>query len=257
MPRKKGPTTLARIEAEREAEKKARCRRPVVREALSRIDREARENFARGISNDDRPTKGGAASYVPSSFWLEINTCRQNGLHVRVIDEMAGPRIEIELDLGAEYESVGARLGARLVYPQNLLKPGTWDLWEIRRDAPIGRIVEDLEAQLIEIRGGRIALGQTRRNFRALEAYRLRVERWAWKKIGHHLACDPKTAERMVRDLLARAPHLPKPAKARPLDCPGDDCPKRRGIAIPCETCPWLRRLLNDPSEENGAEGAP
>ena len=80
---------------------------------------------------------------VASPLFEEIAFLRARGIQVSLEEREGRPVV----DLSLSHEVAQEGLAARLVYPQDLLSGAEYDLWEIRRDAPVSRILADLQVQ--------------------------------------------------------------------------------------------------------------
>lgn len=249
-----------RFEKRYEARLREKIEIPEVRDAVAVIQRESTRRWKGGEplgATLEPPLK---VSQAPSSpFWLEEAVCRCNGVGVRVEDRGSKPPL-VRLSLRLEVEGQGQF--ARVQYPQDLLSPNEYDVWEISREGPLGQILEDVEYQWRELyqerqrrRGGGMfdanappaplpTRGRsTNRTLWAIEAYRRRLEGQKWREIALALKKGQSTLRRAVADFSERA-RLPKPKPgavlpdAPQVDC--DNCTKRLAPGEPCRDCPWL-----------------
>jgi hypothetical protein len=238
-----------RVEARFELQLKVVCERSEVREALEEIraDLEARWKAGRALS----PLVGKPVRKAPDWLWDPHQVCRENGIVARV-EVVKGKAPQVKVAFTAK--GARAHLAARLVYPQNLLGAGDFDLFEISRHAPMSRIVEDLKVELEELRAERERRGAVIRRFgsagsrtdvflRAVEAYRRRSQGATWPELARDLKWSSAAMRRAVSNLCA-ATGLPSPKKGvvlpdRPdVDC--DGCAMRTSPTTTCATCPLL-----------------
>jgi hypothetical protein len=178
-------------------------------------------------------------------------TCHRHGLVVRIVVADSGKvEVLVSLSLKAEHEE----LSARPFYMNDPMTDGEFDLWEISRDAPITRIVQDLTFRLRRLRGERRLRGAVRLKFggstsrtdlflRAIEVYRRRLQGDTWAELEKTMQWTSSPMRRAV-SLLLEATGLPRPAKGvilpdRPReDC--DGCKKRTSPMRPCAGCPYV-----------------
>jgi hypothetical protein len=205
--------TRVRFEKRHEAKIRDRLEIPEVRDAFAAIRRGAEHRFRSGEPVEVRyPEADGPIRGFAEPFWLELVVCRRNGVIVQVNDRGSDPP-ELDLSLSPKAEQEG--LAARFLYPQDFRRSSQYDLWEIRRDAPLSRILEDVEYQ-----------------WREMHAERARL-----------LGKGESTVRRAITDLCKRT-GLPWPMKGTVLpdhpkaDC--DNCPERRSPSEPCADCKWL-----------------
>jgi hypothetical protein len=241
------------FEKRRKAWLRQKCEIPEVREAVAAIEREVRRRWQAGERVESPHPVGDKPTRNPLPFWFERAVCRRNGVAVRVEEKGKNPPI-VHLSPTIEAEAEREDLTARLQHPQNLISPAEYDLWEIRRDAPLSRILEDVQYQwcaLQEARASRGVLAERHKRgssmdrlLRSLDMYRARLQGDRWAAIAARFRCHVKTAQRAVRDLCERF-DLPPPRRGAVLpdaptaaDCP-PDCAKRLGPAEPCPECPW------------------
>jgi hypothetical protein len=227
-----------------------KCEIPAVRKALLTIRRGYWKRWKEGEPVETPiPPKGPSWGFT-EPFYPEVGICRSNGVEVRVKDHgEKPPTVFLSLTLEAEREDWAARL-----HPESLLSSGDYDRWEIKRDAPLSRVLEDVEYQWRELRDERARLQlletgdscrgeSTDRLLCAIEAYRRRCHDETWREIAIALNKGESTLRRAVTDLCERT-KLPKPAKGTALpdspdsdDC--DNCAKRHSPSQPCKDCPW------------------
>ena len=235
-----------------ESELLAKCEIPEVRNALDTIRRGTWKRWkAHEPLSAEVPPESPSWGFA-EPFWLEIGVCRRNGIEIRIDDNGEKPP-EVSIHMGIEAEQEG--LAARLQYTQDLLSPGEYDLWEIKRDAPLSRVLGDVEYQWRELREDRNRLQllerrgscrgpSTDRLLWAIEVYRRRCHGETWREIAIALTKGPSTLRRALTDLCERT-GLPKPDKGTVLpDSPDSDacsnCTKRHSLSQPCKDCPWI-----------------
>ena len=265
MPRAKGREIELRFRGRYEARARAKCQIPAVRDAIEGI----RFRAAKLYDDGHRFQRWSAETHTDGwqggdPFCGEVSICYSNGLHVWVDGNTDGsPIVTIQLTTEEEQGS----LAARLVHPQRLLAASEYDLWEIRRDAPISRILEDIEAQRKEIDRDRAELQiftqagklgrQLPRLLRGCEIYRRRVEGEPWADIARGMNCHKRTAKKVVDDLCAEM-GLPKPQKGvvdagilELSQCRDNDCPDRTVASEVCARCPFRKFLANMEANES------
>ena len=126
-----------------------KCEIPAVRDALSTIRRGAWKRWKAGEPVEVPIPPMGPSWGFTEPFWQEVGICRSHSVEVRVKDcGEKSPIVYLSLNLEADQEG----LAARVKYPQNLLSPAEYDLWEIKRDGPLSRIFVDVENQWRELR---------------------------------------------------------------------------------------------------------
>ena len=229
-----------------------KCEIPAVRDALSTICHGYWKRWKAGEPVETPiPPKGPRWGFA-EPFYSEVGICRSNGVEVRVKDYgEKPPTVFLSLTLEAEQEG----LTARIKYPQDLHSPAEYDLWEIKRNAPLSRVLEDVEYQWRELRderarlqlleaGGSCRGASTERLLWAIEAYRRRCHGETWSEIAVALDKGQSTLRRALTDLCERT-GLPRPDIGTVLpDSPDSDacsnCTKRHSPSQPCKNCPWV-----------------
>jgi hypothetical protein len=223
------------------------------RQAIEAIRRRAAELHAAGYDFSEGAGGAPRARRVQPPFWREEMRCRSLGIDVRVAPGANGAPV---VYVGLTPEESQATLAARLQYPQNLLSPAKYDVWEIARDAALATVLEEIEVQYRRLRRQRAEWGlvaETHRRGKSnaphlagLDAYRARLDGDSWDAIAGRHRRHPKVVQRRVRELCRATalpwptPHASIPGVPSPKDCPGEGCAKRRGPAEPCPECPWL-----------------
>jgi hypothetical protein len=240
-----------RFEKRFKSEILVKCEIPEVRKSLDTIRRGTWKRWKAGEPVElPTPPKGPRWGFA-EPFWQEVGICRSNGVEVRMKDcGEKPPTVFLSLTLEAEQEG----LTARFQYPGRPLLPGEYDLWEIKRDAPLSRILEDVEyqwrerhderrrLQLLDTRGS-CQEKNTDRLLWSIEAYRRRYHGETFREIAIAMDKGQSTVRRAITDLCART-GLPKPRIGTALpdapdsdDC--DNCAKRHSPSQPCKDCPW------------------
>ena len=231
---------------------------PEVRDAVAKIRRDAWRLW-KAREPVESPISVGETRRESSLYWLERAVCRRNRVSVR-IEGRGTKRPVVHLSLTIAAEQVG--LAARLRYPQDLISPSQYDLWEIRRDASLARIREDFEYQWRELheerrlrREGKLARGapgsglpprrgpSTERKHWAIVAYQQRQHGAKWREIGQAVKRHESSVRSAVKDLCKRTGLTwPEPGTALP-DAPTTDCnncPNRPSPSELCDECAWL-----------------
>jgi hypothetical protein len=262
----------AKLNFEKRSESRVllKCEIPEVKDALATIRRDAWARWKAGdpVEAPSRPSEVVWGSAEP--FWLQIAVCQSNGLEVQIKDRGdKRPRVTVSLKVKEAQKG----LAARFEYPQDLVRTAQYDRWEIKRDAPITRILEDVEYQWRQIRDDRDRIegretksrrrgSSTDRRLWAIEAYRRRCEGEIWREIAQRLRKHESTVREAVKDL-CQTSGLPWPKKGTVLpDAPSTDCEncsKRRSPSQPCDECPWVAfaEQYLAPSESPGVEREP
>jgi hypothetical protein len=119
-----------------------------VRKALMAIHLRASQRWRARMPVEEPPPATRKARGLARPFWFEIAVCRRNDLCVRVEDRGSEPPV---VNVSFEREDEQEGLAARLKYPQDLSRPVEYDLWEIRRDVPLSRILRDVKRQWREL----------------------------------------------------------------------------------------------------------
>ena len=266
MARPSAKTAKIRFEKRRDARVRTKCEHREVRKSLAAIQQEAMRRFQSGEPVAEPVPKGPSRGPL-SRISLDLAICRSHGVSAWIEDRGSQPPVVV---LGLTLRTEGEGLAARLKYPQHFLRPAEYDLWEIRRDAPLYQILEDVAYQWQELKSdrdrrrevqaGRASLrslfdpdelGSERPRPRgrsverwlwSIEAYRRRQQDETWPEIAAALGKGESTVRRAVDDL-CRQTGLPKPGKgtvlpdAPMIDC--NNCPKRRSPSEACDECPW------------------
>jgi hypothetical protein len=250
MPLPTHKSARLRFEQRNRAAIEERLAHPEAQDALARFRSEIERRWRAGDLIHER---GGAARHGPAEpGWFDALILSGHGLHVTVgTGDANGPEILVSPSVEAEQ----AHRAARLAHPQNLLGPAEYDTWEIRRDAPLARVLDDLIPTWIDLNaerqrlygGGASGRGESAaRRLVALEAYRRRLNGESWPALARAFRKGESTLRRAVSDICGRA-GLPLPAKGTvvpdlpDVDC--DSCPKRRSYSRPCRECPVIRHL--------------
>jgi hypothetical protein len=247
-----------RFERRSRVKLEALCQTPTIRDALKAIEQDVEARWKAGLPFATEPPMRGRVT--PEPCWYEHWQCRQAGVLVGIEDRGRElPMIYLSLSIKAEIED----LAVRLVFPQDLLREQEYDLWEIRRDAPLSRVIEDLTVQWEDLqkqrekRRARFSARRSRgpssaRQALGLEAYRRRLAGQTWEEISRVLERSSSTLRSAVNDL-CDATSLPHPIRGNSIpdlpivDC--DNCPRRRSPIHPCADCPvaaHLKRYLPD-----------
>jgi hypothetical protein len=168
--------------------------------------------------------------------------------------------------LSLTFEAEQEGLAARIKYPQNLESPAEYDLWEIKRDASLPEIFEeirihktDIDRDRVMIQAGKRKVGERAiaprwtltRILQATEIYKQRTEGIRWNHIAQRMGRNIKTPQKILRDFCEEL-EFERPKKGSVIrggdklgQCLGDECPNRRGPADPCPECPALEFLGN------------
>jgi hypothetical protein len=225
---------------------------PEVRAALETIERDVLARWKSGKPFATELPKRGRQT--PEPCWYEHWLCRQNGLLVGIEDR--GRELPmLHFSLTPRVAQKG--LAARVLFPQELLREREYDLWEIKRDASLTDIFEDLRFQYEELRAQRERRGvafrasgrkgpSSSRRLAALEAYRRRLNGQTWPEVARALGRSSSAIRAAVADLCAAA-GLPRPQQGvAPPDLPVadcDNCPRRPSPWRACVDCPVMAHL--------------
>jgi hypothetical protein len=259
MARKKGRRARLVFDVRSKAEIERRSAPPEVATALETIRDEGARLYSEGLDLGLWVAPKGRVAFDP--LWNERHICRRHGLDVQFRHDDSGPpTVIVMLTFSAHREQLVARLAI-----QNLLVDAEYDVWEIKRDAPLSRVLEEVETQKRELDASRARRGLKRhtvtrgrspaQQLRALDMYRSRCAGRGWNEVGRAHRIHDASARRAVRVLCERF-DLPKPTvtvAGPPLEADCDNCPKRPLSPIGfCDRCPWLPWLALKRSDDRG-----
>jgi hypothetical protein len=259
MARRKGRRARLVFDRRSQAEIERRSVHPEVAAALDTIREEGARFYSAGLDLGLWVAPKGRVAFDPLSS--ERHTCRRHGLDVRFRHDDSGPpTVVLMLTFSAHREQLVARPAI-----QNLLAEAEYDVWEIKRDAPLSRILEEIETQKRELDDSRARRGVKRhtvtrgrsaaQQLRALDMYRSRCLGRGWKEVSRRHRLHHSSARRAVRVLCERF-DLPIPGvtvAGPPLEADCDNCLERPlSPTGSCDGCPWLRWLALKGSDGRG-----